>query len=221
MPRKKISLRQLAESIGMNHLAATELLRRIAGAVDNEDEETIVITQQVGTFYLQKRKATQRTLNGVVYDVPARNVIQLDPPQRKATEATTNIFIGTSNSTNGPEVRSGALRTSLTNRNIPIDRITRIRYMSGNISGPGTLGGVTREQMVPHEFTTSILEPAAFLESTDSVDDGPFLTEWFVDDDDVLNIPWTISGELKIPSVPQAGYVHRVTATSFVVFFDE
>jgi len=154
MTRKKVSLRQLAESIGLNHLEATELLRRIAGAVDNEDEETIVITQQVGTFYLQKRKATKRTLNGVVYDQPARNVIQLDPPDRRATlqepedgrTETLQTVVPLFRFPGDDFDRTGSLLFRVPDIQIafsqPRELVTSVTLVTGSILGTGTIGGI-------------------------------------------------------------------------------
>ena len=75
--RKK--LREICEEVGVSHLQVVEVMRRVGAFVRDSDGE--VITKTVGTFYLQKRKARQRTLNGIVYDVPSREVVQLRGPK--------------------------------------------------------------------------------------------------------------------------------------------
>ena len=77
MPREKKALREICREVGVPHLQVTEVLRRIERACLEENQE--VITQEVGTFYRQSRAATTRTLNEVVYQLPAKEVVQLRP----------------------------------------------------------------------------------------------------------------------------------------------
>lgn len=83
-------LRDFCEDVGVSHLQVVEVLRRVGAFVRENDGE--VITKTVGTFYLQKRKARQRTLNGIVYDVPPREVVQLRGPKFPGREFFTLII---------------------------------------------------------------------------------------------------------------------------------
>lgn len=87
MAARIVPLRTLVRSIGNSHEEFNEILRRIYNNVMLSDEETIVISQVVGTFYKQRRKATRRVLNGVEYILPARDVLQLRPPPMPAQPA--------------------------------------------------------------------------------------------------------------------------------------
>lgn len=84
MPREKKSLREICREVGVSHLQVTEVFRRIENVVMQEGKE--VITHGVGTFYPQDRAATRRTLNEVVYEIPARRVVALRGPRFPATE---------------------------------------------------------------------------------------------------------------------------------------
>ena len=70
----KISLKALCREVGVHHLQVVEVLRRIDFHVRDGKE---VITKTVGTFYLRKSRPTTRTLNGVTYEVPAREAVAL------------------------------------------------------------------------------------------------------------------------------------------------
>jgi len=74
MPSVKKSLREICREVGVPHIRVTEVLRRVDQYV-REDKE--VITHEVGTFYLRKSKATERTLNGQTYQVPMREAVAL------------------------------------------------------------------------------------------------------------------------------------------------
>ena len=74
----KTSLRDLCREVGVEHIQVTEVLRRVNRAVMEGNE---VITQEVGTFKPVDRKATTKTLNGEVWEVPARRVVGLRPPK--------------------------------------------------------------------------------------------------------------------------------------------
>lgn len=80
MASNRVSLRSLVRQVGNSHEEFNEILRRIRSAVMDSDEDTIVISQVVGTFYKQRRRETRRVLNGVEYVLPAREVLQLRPP---------------------------------------------------------------------------------------------------------------------------------------------
>ena len=67
-------MRRICEDVGVPHIQVTEVLRRVDHAVRLDKE---VITQQVGTFYLRKRKPTTKTTNGVVRQIPARESVAL------------------------------------------------------------------------------------------------------------------------------------------------
>lgn len=88
MPRTtKISLRDIAASMGMHHMVATELLHRINSAVmDFEDGEAVVVTQSLGTFYRQTRRETRKRLGDQWYQVAERQVLQLRHPKGVGTE---------------------------------------------------------------------------------------------------------------------------------------
>ena len=80
MANRIVPLRTLVRSIGNSHEEFNEILRRIHREVMESSEDTIVISQIVGTFYRQRRRETRRVLNGVEYILPARDVLQLRPP---------------------------------------------------------------------------------------------------------------------------------------------
>ena len=77
--KEKIKLRDLCREVGVEHIEVVEVLRRVRGNVIDNDAE--VITQTVGTFYASKHKARTRTLNGIVYNVPAKVVVALRGPR--------------------------------------------------------------------------------------------------------------------------------------------
>ena len=69
MPRTPITpLVELCNEIGLPHLQATELFRRIDREVSLGNE---VIVQEFGTFYLKRNAARVRRLNGTDHQVPA------------------------------------------------------------------------------------------------------------------------------------------------------
>lgn len=74
MAAEKIRLRDLCREVGVSHLQVVEVLRRIDSRVRDGNE---VITKTVGTFYLRKSKPTTRVLNGVAYEVPAKEAVAL------------------------------------------------------------------------------------------------------------------------------------------------
>ena len=80
MANRIVPLRTLVRSIGNSHEEFNEILRRIYREVMESEEDTIVISQVVGTFYRQRRRETRRVLNGIEYMLPARDVLQLRPP---------------------------------------------------------------------------------------------------------------------------------------------
>ena len=65
---------ELARRSGIHHCQATLLLQRIREVVKRDGE---VQVQNFGTFYLRKFKPTTRVLNGVTYELPARECIGL------------------------------------------------------------------------------------------------------------------------------------------------
>lgn len=95
----KVPLRSLVRQVGNSHEEFNEILRRIHSAVMDASEETVVISQVVGTFYRQRRRETRRVLNGVEYVLPARDVLQLRPPPMPARpvdeETETRTFFST------------------------------------------------------------------------------------------------------------------------------
>lgn len=82
MAARIVPLRTLVRSVGNRHEEFNEILRRIFNEVMLSGEETIVISQIVGTFYKQRRRETRRVFQGVEYILPARDVLQLRPPPR-------------------------------------------------------------------------------------------------------------------------------------------
>ena len=80
MAARIVPLRDIVRSVGNRHEEFNEILRRIRAQVMDSGEETIVISQIVGTFYCQKRRETRRVFQGVEYILPAREVLQLRPP---------------------------------------------------------------------------------------------------------------------------------------------
>ena len=90
MAARIVPLRTLVRSIGGSHEEFNEILRRIYNNVMLSDEETIVISQVVGTFYKQRRRETRRVLNGTEYILPARDVLQLRPPPMPALPTESN-----------------------------------------------------------------------------------------------------------------------------------
>ena len=89
MSVEKVSMRSICRDVGVSHLAVTEVLRRVRDVV-MEDKE--VITHQVGTFYLKKKKATTKKNYGVSYEVPERQVVALRGP-RFSRGIVANIFV--------------------------------------------------------------------------------------------------------------------------------
>lgn len=77
--KEKISPVELCSEVGVDHLQWVAVMRRIRQRVMADDVE--VITKTVGTFYRQSRRPTTKTLNGIVYQVPAREVIALRGPR--------------------------------------------------------------------------------------------------------------------------------------------
>lgn len=71
------SLKAICREVGVHHLQVVEVLRRVSKYVTEEDG--IVITQVIGTFYLKKMRATVKKNRGVDYQVPAREVVALRP----------------------------------------------------------------------------------------------------------------------------------------------
>lgn len=65
----------ICAQVGVNPTEFNEVLRRIRRVV--LDENAQVISKIIGTFYRRDNKATTKTLNGVVYDVPASSCVQL------------------------------------------------------------------------------------------------------------------------------------------------
>lgn len=65
----------ICAQVGVNPTEFNEVLRRIRRVVMEDDAQ--VISKIIGTFYRRDNKATTKTLNGVVYDVPARSCVQL------------------------------------------------------------------------------------------------------------------------------------------------
>ena len=65
----------ICSQVGISPVAFNEVLRRIRRVVIEDNAQ--VISKVIGTFYRRDSKATTRTLNGVVYDVPARSCVQL------------------------------------------------------------------------------------------------------------------------------------------------
>lgn len=90
--KDKIKLRDLCREVGVSHLEVVEVLRRVRDNVIDDDAE--VITQTVGTFYASKHKARTRTLNGIVYNVPAKVVVALRGPRFPGTELTSGVRLG-------------------------------------------------------------------------------------------------------------------------------
>ena len=90
MADRIVPLRDIVRSVGNSHEEFNEILRRIYNNVMLSGEDTIVISQIVGTFYKQRRRETRRVLNGVEYILPARDVLQLRPPPMPAREAIDN-----------------------------------------------------------------------------------------------------------------------------------
>ena len=74
-----VTIRELADEIGMDYLQAVELHRRINRRV--LDDDVICITQTIGTFYKKKMRATTKTLNGITYQVPYREAVALRGPR--------------------------------------------------------------------------------------------------------------------------------------------
>lgn len=65
----------ICAQVGVNPTEFNEVLRRIRRVV--LDENAQVISKIIGTFYRRDNKATTKTLNGIVYDVPASSCVQL------------------------------------------------------------------------------------------------------------------------------------------------
>lgn len=65
----------ICSQVGVNPTEFNEVLRRIERVVLEQDAQ--VISKVIGTFYRRDSKATTKTLNGVVYQVPARSCVQL------------------------------------------------------------------------------------------------------------------------------------------------
>ena len=71
MPRRPITpLVELCREIGLEHLQATELFRRIDRETENGND---VIVQEFGTFYRKFNRARVRVLNGDTINVPAND----------------------------------------------------------------------------------------------------------------------------------------------------
>ena len=77
--RRIVTIRELADEIGMDYLQAVELHRRINRRV--LDEDVICITKTIGTFYRKRTRATTKTLNGIVHNVPPKESVALRGPR--------------------------------------------------------------------------------------------------------------------------------------------
>ena len=84
MGTPKVSLRDLCREIGVEHIQATELLRRINRVCLGGAE---VITQEIGTFRHSDRIERNRVLNGETFVVPAHRVVTLRYGDRIAPPA--------------------------------------------------------------------------------------------------------------------------------------
>lgn len=67
----------ICSQVGVNPTEFNEVLRRIERVVLEENAQ--VISKVIGTFYRRDSRPTTKTLNGVVYQVPARSCVQLRP----------------------------------------------------------------------------------------------------------------------------------------------
>ena len=144
----KVPLRSLVRQVGNRHEEFNETLRRIRSAVMDSTEETVVISQVVGTFYRQRRRETRRVLNGVEYIVPARDVLQLRPPPMPAqpvsgetefrTIFSTEIFQGDSilGRENQADIRIDAF-------NVPVEYVSVAISTEAVFSPLLTIGGRT------------------------------------------------------------------------------
>ena len=77
MKNEDRTINGICSQVGISPVSFNEVLRRIRRVVVEEDAQ--VISKIIGTFYRRDSKATTRTLNGVVYDIPARSCVQLRP----------------------------------------------------------------------------------------------------------------------------------------------
>lgn len=85
----KVSPKEFCREVGLDHLRWVEVMRRIHKRIKEEDIE--VITKTIGTFYLSKHKATTKTLNGIVYPVPAKEVVALRGPRFPGEETELDV----------------------------------------------------------------------------------------------------------------------------------
>lgn len=85
--RPTTALLQLCDEVGIEHLQATELFRRIKREI-MEGKDILVV--EFGTFYRRDSKERIRRLNGVDYTVPERSTVALRGPRFPATEQQVN-----------------------------------------------------------------------------------------------------------------------------------
>lgn len=91
MARRPITpLVVLCREIGLDHLQATELFRRINREVMSGND---VITQEVGTFYRRDSRARVRRLNGIDYQVPERSTVALRGPRFPGRESRVELRV--------------------------------------------------------------------------------------------------------------------------------
>ena len=79
MKKDTMTINGICRKVGINPTEFNEVMRRIERVVIEENAQ--VISKVIGTFYRRDSKATTKTLNGVVYQVPARSCVQLRSPK--------------------------------------------------------------------------------------------------------------------------------------------
>lgn len=83
MAARKVSLRKLAESVGVHHQELNEIFRRLHFEVMDSGEETVVISQRLGTFYKRRRSGRRYVLLGEEYQTEDTEVLGLRPTQSR------------------------------------------------------------------------------------------------------------------------------------------